>query len=268
MTLHLNRPQIAIVIIESEDLLRECIATSLTTYPQINLVATCSCEQAAEQIILNSKEQIDIVLMGSMQSEKVNDCSSTAQQTNGINFIKKHQRQFAQTSLQFILLTGDDDRNSVLNAFDAGVRGYFIKSGMAGLSILYQAIKEVYNGKLWIDPNIAQYLIDVFLTPPPNPIPTQTSNLKPLSVQVEPLSERELEVLELLAEGKNNREICQTLFIALPTVKSHVSNVINKLETRNRLQAVIKGINLGLIETSNDRETSDKLLKECLQEAC
>lgn len=268
MTLHLNRPQIAIVIIESQDLLRECIATSLTTYPQINLVATCSCEKSAERILLDQKEQIDIILMGSMRSENADNCPSTSLQTNGINFIKKHQHQFSQTSLKFILLTAADDRSSVLNAFDAGVRGYFIKSGIAGLSILYQAIKEVYNGKLWIDPNIAQYLIDVFLTPPPTQIPAQTPSLKPLSMQVEPLSERELEVLELLAEGKNNREICQTLFIALPTVKSHVSNVINKLETRNRLQAVIKGINLGLIETSNDRETSDELLEECLQEAC
>lgn len=266
MNFNLSCPKISIVIVEAEDLLRECIATSLTTYPQINLVATCSCKQSADKVLRQHSHQIDIVLMGSIPPEKTDKIQSTPISKPDIDFIKKHQSGVLQSSLQFILLTAADDQNSVLNAFDAGARGYFIKTGMAGLSILYQAIKEVYNGKLWIDPNIAQYLIDVFLTLSPSP--TQSPHLQPLSVQVEPLSERELEVLELLAEGKNNREICQALFIALPTVKNHVSNIINKLETRNRLQAVVKGINLGLIEASPEQETACELLEECLQEAC
>lgn len=135
-----------------------------------------------------------------------------------------------------VVLTTFDDGEAVLSALRAGARGYLLKD--VTLDTLVSAIDVVAAGGRLVQPAVTAALLDTLTHPTAEPQP-------PLTPQ--PLTERELDVLRLLAAGYSNREIAHGLHLAEGTVKNHVSNVLLKLGVRDRTRAVLRALETGLI---------------------
>src|SRR5690606_16097445 len=141
--------------------------------------------------------------------------------------------------VQVIALTTFDDDEDVFAALRAGAVGYLLKDVASGR--LVEALQAAARGESVLEPSVAAKVVarvaqldDPEAPPQPQPL-------------VVPLTERELDVLRLLAEGRSNREIAAELFLAEGTVKNHVTNVLVKLEARDRTQAALRARALGLV---------------------
>jgi two-component system, NarL family, response regulator LiaR len=144
--------------------------------------------------------------------------------------VQSHVRILAMTSF-----TGDD---KVFPAIKAGALGYFLKD--APPEELVDAIHQVYRGQPALPPDIAYRVLQELSRSPQNQ-----------SLPTEPLTERELEVLKLVANGLSNQQVADRLAIAEVTVRTHVSNILNKLHLTNRVQATLYALREGLTSLSS-----------------
>jgi DNA-binding NarL/FixJ family response regulator len=137
-----------------------------------------------------------------------------------------------------IVLTTFDDDEDVFEGLRAGAVGYLLKDVPS--EKLAEAIRAAARGESFLQPSVAAKVIAEFTRladqAPPRPQPL-----------IEPLSDRELEILRLVASGESNKEIAARLAIAEGTVKNHVTNILGKLGARDRIQAALKAKELGLI---------------------
>jgi DNA-binding NarL/FixJ family response regulator len=136
----------------------------------------------------------------------------------------------AYPNTKILILTTFDDTAYVTQALQNGASGYLLKDTPA--PELVSAIGLIHKGYTQLSPGIAQKL----LTPPPTP-PSQVSS--PQAQVQTPLTPREEEILSLIAQGSNNREIAQFLYISEKTVKNHITNLLSRLGLRDRTQAAI-----------------------------
>ena len=145
-------------------------------------------------------------------------------------------RQILRTSphMGIVVLTMFKDDDSVFAAMRAGARGYVLKG--ADQAVLLRALRAVASGESLFSPEIAQRLMGFF------------ANLEPVSrPELFPeLTDREREILGLIAQGKTNAEIAEKLVISLKTVRNHVSNIFSKLQVADRAQAAIRAREAGL----------------------
>ncbi|GLV59976.1 DNA-binding response regulator [Dictyobacter sp. S3.2.2.5] len=143
--------------------------------------------------------------------------------------------------IRIIILTTFDDRELIQAGLQAGALGYVLKDITA--EQLATAIHVVAQGQVLLHPDVASKVIATFSSMPSEPA-------APTSIgggDMEQLTEREREILTLLARGASNREISETLYIAGGTVKNHLSNILGKLGVRDRTQAALKARELGLL---------------------
>jgi len=141
-----------------------------------------------------------------------------------------------QPETRILVLTSFAEDEKVFPALKAGALGYLLKD--AGPEELVRAIRQVYCGESSLHPAIARKVLQELSRPPERP-PTP-----------EPLTERELEVLRLIAKGKSNREIAEELVISEATVRTHVSNILGKLQLTSRTQAALYALREGIAELS------------------
>ena len=151
---------------------------------------------------------------------------------NGIEATREILR--ANPQIGILVLTMFEDDDSVFAAMRAGAKGYLLKdSGGEGV---VHAIRAVASGEAVFGPGVAERIIGYFSAPraaaPQRAFPE--------------LTEREEEVLSLVAQGKSNREIARQLFVSLKTVRNHVSNILLKLQVADRAQAVIRARDAGM----------------------
>ena len=149
---------------------------------------------------------------------------------DGIQAIGEITAEFPDSRILVLTSFADDDK--VFPAIKAGALGYLLKDSSP--QELLDAIREVYHGESSLHPTIARKLIRELSEPP---------NLPPAD---EPLTEREVEVLRLVAQGLSNEEIGSRLFISERTVRTHVSNILGKLHLANRTQAALYALREGL----------------------
>jgi DNA-binding NarL/FixJ family response regulator len=154
----------------------------------------------------------------------------------GIEATRKILESNPQTKVLVVTMVEDDD--SVFAAMRAGARGYMLKG--ADRDEMLAAIRAVARGEAVFGPGIARRLIRYFDASAQSP-PTRT----PRSIFPE-LTDREREILDHLAAGKNNQEIAQALFLSLKTVRNYVSNIFTKLQVADRAQAIIRAREAGL----------------------
>jgi DNA-binding NarL/FixJ family response regulator len=184
-------------------------------------VVTAEASTGEQAITLAAQVQPDAVVM----DLQLPDC-------NGIEVT----RAITQTSphIGVLVLTMYDDDDSVFAAMRAGARGYLVKGAAPG--DILQAIIAVGSGTAVFGPSIARRLLDYFATPttvaPPVPFPE--------------LTDREREVLDLIATGANNAVIAERLFLSAKTVRNHVSNIFAKLQVADRAQAIVRARKAGL----------------------
>ena len=151
---------------------------------------------------------------------------------NGIEATREIQR--ANPQIGILVLTMFEDDDSVFAAMRAGAKGYLLKdSGGEGV---VHAIRAVASGEAVFGAGVAERIIGFFSAP---------RSAAPQRAFPE-LTEREEEVLSLVAQGKSNREIARQLFVSLKTVRNHVSNILLKLQVADRAQAVIRARDAGM----------------------
>lgn len=150
------------------------------------------------------------------------------------------------------ILTTFDDRELIHAGLQAGAQGYVLKDISAGQ--LAAAIRAVAQGQVLLHPDVASAVVaslsssaSVASAPSGGAVTVPSSSPTADMGLFAPLTEREREILSLLARGASNREISQTLFIASGTVKNHLSNIMGKLGVRDRTQAALKARELGLM---------------------
>jgi len=139
---------------------------------------------------------------------------------------------------QIIILTSFGEQDKVIPAIRAGAKGYLLKD--IAPDDLVQAIRQTYSGQVQLHPEVARKLMTAIAKGQ-----TLSSSHSPTQ-NVSKLTEREMEVLHLVADGMNNREIANKLVISEKTVKTHVSNILSKLHLDDRTQAAVYALRHGL----------------------
>ena len=166
-------------------------------------------------------------------------------------------------AIRVVILSTFDDEEYVVEGLRAGARGYLLKDTSS--AELVRAIRDAHSGQAPIQPSVATKLIAHLARPAPqapeipqtaqpgtppsaaSDAPGHPHSPAPQSMVVEDLTEREREILRLVARGASNREIGETLFITEGTVKNHVSNILSKLGLRDRTQAAVYAHERGLV---------------------
>lgn len=153
----------------------------------------------------------------------------------GINGIEATREIVAASPhISILMLTMLEDDESVFAAMRAGARGYLLKG--ANQAEILRAIRAVTSGEAIFGPNIARRALNFFATARPATPPRVFPEL----------SERETELLALMAQGRSNQEIAEQLELTLKTVRNHVSNIFSKLQVADRAQAVLRAREAGL----------------------
>jgi DNA-binding NarL/FixJ family response regulator len=197
---------IRILIIEDQTLMRQGLRTILDLEPGLAVAGEAADGEAGVRLALGLRP--DVILMD-VQMPGLSGVEATAQICR------------AWPAARIIILTTFDRDDYVFQGVRAGALGYLLKDTPA--ERLVETIRRVHAGEAFIQPEIASRALRELMHPGAGP--------------VEPLSEREREVLVLLAQGLSNREIADRLVITEGTVKNHVSNVLGKLQAENRTQA-------------------------------
>jgi DNA-binding NarL/FixJ family response regulator len=141
--------------------------------------------------------------------------------------------------ISVVVLSGQHDRSSVVKALDLGALGFIPKSGQR--EVMLSALQLVFAGGIYIPPEI---LTRDSSPPPPDGKPP-TGSRPPVSPSDLGLTERQIDVLALMMQGKSNKAICRVLDLAEPTVKNHVTAILKALKVTNRTEAVIAVRELG-----------------------
>ena len=141
------------------------------------------------------------------------------------------------TDVKFIVLTTFDTDEYIFDAIEAGAKGYLLKD--ASREELFHAVRAVHRGESLIQPAVAAKVLDRFAELSRQAAQTPGMNL---------LSEREVEVIQLMAKGTANKAIASALTISESTVKTHVANIFQKLDVRDRTQAVTQAVQRGIIK--------------------
>jgi len=205
---------IRVMIADDHSLMRKGLQQILELEDDIKVIAQAKDGQEAVELGLATAP--DIILMDINMPIK-----------NGLQAIRELKERGC--SAQIIVLTIHEDREYLLKSVKAGASGYVMKD--AESDHLIEAIRDVYNGQTYVQPNITTSFIKEF-----DEAHKPDVNKK---LQHNNLTQREIEVLLLIAEGKNNREIAEELFISDKTVKNHVSNIFRKIDVSDRTQAAV-----------------------------
>ena len=143
-------------------------------------------------------------------------------------------------SARIIMLTISDEEADLYEAIKAGATGYLLKE--ISIDEVASAVRAVYDGQSLISPAMASKLLTEFA------LMAKRSNERTEQVPTPRLTERELEVLKLVARGLNNRDIARELYISENTVKNHIRNILEKLQLHSRMEAVVYAVREKLLE--------------------
>ncbi|MBU3004295.1 response regulator transcription factor [Paraglaciecola arctica] len=215
---------IKVMLVDDQTLVREGIKSLLSLSEEIEVVAEANDGDQVLNVLQQVAHQcVDVILM---------DISMPVQ--TGIDAMQNMQA--ANILIPVIMLTTFDDQQLVLQAIQGGAKGYLLKD--VSLETLVAGIKTVHQGNTLIQPAITQRIVQGL-----QKRPKQNAEIQ----EAPELSEKEKEVLRLMASGYSNKEISSAMFKSEGTVKNQVSAILAKLEVRDRTRAVLKAIELGVI---------------------
>ncbi len=221
---------IRILLVDDQALFREGLHTLLSVHDDLEVVGEASNGQEAVEAV--EKLSPDVVLMD-LRMPVLNGVAAT------------RQIMESTTSSRVIVLTTFDDDEYVFDGLRAGAVGYLLKDVPSAR--LVEAIRAAARGESFLQPSVAAKVLAEFSRMSDLETGSGLKTAVPSQTLVEPLSERELEILGVLATGASNREIAKALFITEGTVKNHVTNILGKLGVRDRTQAALKAKDMGLI---------------------
>jgi DNA-binding NarL/FixJ family response regulator len=215
---------IRVLLVDDQALFREGLGTLLSVHKDIQVVGGAG--DGREAVEVAARVRPDVVLMD-VRMPVLDGVRAT------------HLLAKEQPRCKVIVLTTFDDDEYIFDALRVGAVGYLLKD--VASAQLVEAIRAAARGESILQPSVAAKVIAEFSRVSSM---VQSAQMEQL---VEPLSEREGEILSLIAQGASNKEIAGQLFIAEGTVKNHVTNILGKLGVRDRTQAALKARELGLL---------------------
>ena len=210
-------PTIEVLIVEDDQMMQLGLEQAFSKYPQLEIVAQSDDGYLGVQAAL--KHQPDLIIM-----------DIGLPRLDGIAAAKQIRTKLP--TVKIVMLTSHTVETEVIAALAAGADAYCIKG--AKIERLINAIAVVQDGATYLDPQIAKLVV---------------ANLKPPTpdLNIGNLSEREMEVLELIVEGKSNPQIAKTLHLSPNTIKTHVRSIMNKLTVNDRVRAAVVALRSGLV---------------------
>lgn len=215
--------RIRLIIADDQALFREGLRTLLSTRADIEVVGEAA--DGEEAIALIERLQPAVVLMD-LRMPKLDGIQATS------------RIRARWPSIPVLVLTTFDDDANLFGALRAGASGYLLKD--VSSETLVSAIHAATRGEAFLQSTVTGRVVDAFARS------LESGALKPEAL-VLPLSAREREILVLLGTGAANKEIAETLNLAEGTVKNHVTNILTKLDVRDRTQAAIRARQLGIV---------------------
>ena len=217
--------KISLMLVDDQQLFREGMAVLIDAIDDLIVVGQAGDGQ--EAIDLYADLQPDVVLMD-VQMPGVNGIDATRR-------ICAHDRQ-----AKIIVLTTFENDEYIFEGLRAGARGYLLKA--TNTHKLANAVCAVHRGEVWMDSETTTKVVSEFVR-----LPSGDSSRDARELLSEPISERELEILRLMANGLRNRDIARQLHLAEGTVKNYISSLLRKLFVQDRTHAVVRAKELGLI---------------------
>jgi DNA-binding NarL/FixJ family response regulator len=212
-----------VLLVDDQQLVVEGLTRILGTDPTIEIVGACRDGDEVEATV--ARLEPDVVVMD-MRMKRVDGAEAT------------RRLRDREGSPPVLALTTFDDDEVVAAALGAGAAGFIVKDAPG--EDLIRAVHEVADGGAWLDPSVTGRVLETYRT---TALPRADA-----SARVGQLSDRETEVLRLVARGASNAEIAAALFISQATVKSHITNILMKLDLRDRAAAIVFAFDHGLVE--------------------
>ncbi|MCJ7653838.1 MAG: response regulator transcription factor [Dehalococcoidia bacterium] len=215
------KPKTRILIADDHPLLREALCQVFSSQKDMEIVGQAG--NGKEAIDLASQLKPDILVMDIMMPK-----------FDGLEASRQIKKITPNTAI--LILTAYDDDNYVLGLLDAGAAGYLMKSAKG--QDLVEAVRAVRAGESVLHPKIIEKLLKQAMV---KPVETAEHKIKDL------LSDREMEMLKLLATGMSNKEMAKKLCLSLRTVKAHMSNIFTKMNVASRSEALVEALRKGLL---------------------
>jgi two-component system, NarL family, response regulator LiaR len=245
--------KISVVLIEDHDLSRIGLCAALKQYSDIEMLDSAANGIEGLEKILTHQPDVALVDIGLPDIDGIEVAHK----------LKQYESENAEFSSKILMLTMHDSEDSVMAAFAAGADSYCLKD--VSMDNLVQAIRNTKEGNAWIDPAIARIVLkqaqsgQVFSQTATETVGSKkdlgdTQAISAVAeeyqqlIETYPLTDRELEVLELIVAGCSNAEIAEKLYITVGTVKTHVCHILNKLCADDRTQAAVRALRAGLVK--------------------
>lgn len=207
------------IIVDDHELIRNALRGVLESFDEITEISEAGTASEAEQL-LAELPTVNLVMLDIGLPDR-----------DGLSLLRTIREKHPSVSV--VVLSGLEERSTMTVALEAGAAGFIPKS--ATQDVMQGALRLILSGGIYVPPEI--------LSRPANPTlpPVASSDLTKLG-----LTARQVEVLQLMMQGKSNKEICRALDIAEPTVKNHVTAILRELGASNRTEAVIAATSLGV----------------------
>lgn len=215
----MNEPAIKIMVVDDHPMVRKGLSMFISGFSDLQLVGEAA--NAAAALELYRRERPDVVLMDLVMPEE-----------DGASIIHRIRQEFPQAAM--IALTSFGEEHLIQAALRAGARGFLYKT--VSVDELAQTIRQVHQGRAILDPKASDVMLRM--------ISSSTWHQAP---ELDELSERENQVLQLLVEGLTNKQIAAQLQLRPSTVKQYISNILAKLHAQSRTEAVAAALKMGLI---------------------
>lgn len=235
--------KIKLMLVEDHVLTRIGLKVSLEKYPNLEIIAESANGKEAVELANNKRPDLIIMDIGLIELD-------------GIEATKRIKEN--NPNIKVIMLTSHESEREIIASLASGADGYCLKD--TAPEQLYTAIQSVYEGNAWLSSQVAEKVLRNFYGKEVSQIKQsdfakglasvdekKISKVTSPQIPIIPLSDRELEVLKLIVDGKSNQEIAGKLFVTLATVKTHVRSILNKLSVDDRTQAAVKAMREGLV---------------------
>lgn len=209
--------KIRLLIVDDEKLIREGLKIMLSIFEDIEVVGLA--ENGFEALDICKNQHVDVVLM----DIRMKDCDGVM----GIRLIKE---QF--TKIKVIILTTFKDKEYIQDALKYGAFGYMLKD--SSHDVIYEGIKTAFKGNMVVHPDVAVEMMG------------SSSIINPDIARFN-LSGKELRIIEGIAKGFSNKEISEEMFLSEGTIKNNITNILSKLELRDRTQIAIFAFKNGIV---------------------
>jgi len=214
--------RVRILLVDDQAMFREGLRTLLATQPDFEVVGEAANGEEALHLCRTCRP--DVALMD-LRMPVLDGVAAT------------RRLRALHPAVRVIVLTTFDDDEDIFEGLRAGAVGYLLKD--ASSAKLFEAVRAAARGESFLQPSVAAKVVAEFAR--------LAEHAPRAEAPVEALSERELGVLRLVAQGASNKEIASALFIAEGTVKNHLTNILSKLGARDRTQAALRARELGLL---------------------